>query len=380
MANRRVTMSDLPIGKPLMWDVHDSSGGLLLRKGHVIPNAGQAAELIARGMFADIDKLNAAASREKNAATRQTENPSVVRMINAVRVALRQLLFNLASETDAQAKLLILADDVIAAIDTHSDVALACILLNQESTYGARHSVDTAVVAVLIARALKKSDDEIARLCAAALSMNLSMLRPQDKLQEKSDTLGTADLELIAHHPEQSVNQLRSAGIDDEEWLSWIMHHHENENGSGYPAHKLAADIPLNAKIIAIADRYTASVCNRNYKKSLLPNAAMRDILMSSKSTVDPSMTALLIRELGTYPIGTLVKLEDGEIGVVTGKGETATTPCVHAVLNPRGAALSVAIKRDTNKSPHAIREVLRRDQVILKFSMRLLWGEIASL
>lgn len=380
MANRRVTISDLPIGKPLMWDVHDSSGGLLLRKGHIIPNAGQVAELIARGMFADIDKLNIAASREKNAATRQTENPSVLRMINAARVALRQLLFNLSTETDAQAKLLVLADDVIAAIDTHSDVALASILLNQESTYGARHSVDTAIVAVTIARALKKPEEEIARLCAAALSMNLSMLRPQDKLQEKSDALGAADLELIAQHPEHSVSQLRSAGINDEEWLSWVMHHHENENGTGYPAHKLAADIPLNAKIISIADRYTASVCNRNYKKSLLPNAAMRDILLSSKSTVDPIMAALLIRELGTYPVGTLVKLEDGEIGVVTGKGETATTPVVHAVLNPRGAALSVAIKRDTSKSPHAIREVLRRDQVVVKFSMRLLWGEIASL
>lgn len=380
MANRRVTISDLPIGKPLMWDVHDSSGGLLLRKGHIIPNAGQVTELIARGMFADIDKLNIAASREKNAATRQTENPSVVRMINAVRVALRQLLFNLASETDAQTKLIVLADDVIAAIGTHSDVALGCILLNQESTYGARHSVDTAVVTVLIARALRKPEDEIVRLCAAALSMNVSMLRPQDKLQEKSDALGSADLELIAHHPEQSVNQLRSAGINDEEWLSWIMHHHENENGTGYPAHKLAADIPLNAKIISVADRYTASVCNRNYKKSLLPNAAMRDILVSSKSTIDPIMAALLIRELGTYPVGTLVKLEDGEIGVVTGKGETATTPCVHAVLSPRGAALSVAIKRDTAKSLHAIREVLRRDQVTVKFSMRLLWGEIASL
>ena len=380
MTNRRVTISDLPIGKPLMWDVHDSSGGLLLRKGHVIPNAGQVAELIARGMFADIDKLNISASREKNTVARQTENPSVVRMINAARVALRQLLFNLSTETDAQAKLLILADDVIAAIDTQSDVALACILLNQESTYGARHSVDTAIIAVLIARALKKSEDEIARLCAAALSMNVSMLRPQDKLQDKSDALGAADLELIAHHPEQSVHQLRSAGINDEEWLSWILHHHEHEDGSGYPAHKLAADIPLNAKIISVADRYTASVCNRNYKKPLLPNAAMRDILVSSKSTVDPSMAALLIRELGAYPVGTLVKLEDGEIGVVTGKGDTATTPCVHAVLSPRGAALSVAIKRDSSKSPHAIREVLRRDQIVVKFSMRLLWGEIASL
>jgi HD-GYP domain-containing protein (c-di-GMP phosphodiesterase class II) len=380
MASRRISMSDLPVGKPLQWDVHDVDGGLLLRKGYVIPNADQAAELIARGMFADIDKLNSIAAREKNATVKHVENPSILRMINLARSDLRLVLVNILSEADVKAKLMAIAEQVIAAVELNADVAVGCILLNQESPYGARHSVDSALVAVIIARAMKKTHDEIVMICVAALAMNLSMSRPQDKLQDKVETLSSDEKQMIAHHPEESVKQLRNAGFDDEACLSWILHHHENENGTGYPSQKLAADIPLNAKIISVADRYTASVCNRHYRKPMLPNAAMRDILVSSKSTVEPSMAALLIRELGAYPVGTFVKLEDGEVGVVTGKGETAMTPCVYAVLNPRGVALTVAIKRETHKSTHAIREVLRRDQIAVKFSMRLLWGEIASL
>jgi hypothetical protein len=110
----------------------------------------------------------------------------------------------------------------------------------------------------------------------------------------------------------------------------------------------------------------------------LLPNAALRDILIGGKTTVDLMLVTLFIRELGTYPIGTFVKLENGEIGVVTSKGPTTTTPYVHCLIGPRGAALSMPIKRDTQKPLHAIREVLHRDQVQIRFNMRQLWGEIA--
>ena len=90
-------------------------------------------------------------------------------------------------------------------------------------------------------------------------------------------------------------------------------------------------------------------------------------------------LVTLFIRELGTYPIGTFVKLENGEIGVVTSKGATTTTPFVHSLIGPRGAPLTMPIKRDTQKPLHAIREVLHRDQVPIRFTMRQLWGEIAA-
>jgi HD-GYP domain-containing protein (c-di-GMP phosphodiesterase class II) len=378
MANRRISISDIVIGQSLQWDIYGSDGGLLLRKGFVINNANQVSALIERGLFADIEGSDSA--REKKPIPKQTEIPSVVRMINAARTNLKTLSYNIANEPDARNKILSLAKLVATATYMDSDVALGSILLSQEESYASRHCVDTAVVSLLVARALKKSPDEVMMLCAAALTMNLSMLRQQERLQDKSEALTAEEQESISLHPNNTVSQLRSAGIEDEDWLSWILAHHENEDGSGYPGHKKGPEIPQNAKIISIADRYCARVCARSYRKSLLPNAALRDILISGKTTIDPMLVMLFIRELGTYPIGSFVKLENGEVGVVTSKGATTTTPYVHSLIGPRGAPLAMPIKRDTQKSLQSIREVLHRDQVPIRFTMRQLWGEVASL
>ncbi len=110
-----------------------------------------------------------------------------------------------------------------------------------------------------------------------------------------------------------------------------------------------------------------------------IPNAALHNLFVQSKGAVDPSLVAIFIRELGAYPIGTFVRLQNGEIGVVTSKGPTTITPYVHALLAPLGAPLAVAIKRNTSKSLHSIREVLHSDNVPIKFTMRKLWGEVAG-
>ncbi len=377
MTNKRISMSDIVLGQALQWDIYGSDGNLLLRRGFVVNSSHQVEALIERGLYVDGDKLDQS-SRDKK-VPKVVELPSVLRIITDVRAELRNLSYNLFSETEARAKFLALAKQTVVATFLDTDVALGCILLHQEGNYSARHCVDTAVVSIVIGRALKKSEEEITMLAAAALTMNLSMMRQQEKLQEKSDGLSAEEQELIFRHPQESVDQLIAAGVRDEGWLSWILFHHENEDGSGYPGKKRGPEIPQNAKIISIADRYCARVCSRSYRKSLLPNAALRDILIGGKTTVDLMLVTLFIRELGTYPIGTFVKLENGEIGVVTSKGATTTTPFVHSLIGPRGAPLTMPIKRDTQKPLHAIREVLHRDQVPIRFTMRQLWGEIAA-
>ena len=64
MTNRRIAISDIVIGQPLQWDVYGSDGGLLLRKGYVVASANQVSTLIERGLFADMDKTDAA-NRDK---------------------------------------------------------------------------------------------------------------------------------------------------------------------------------------------------------------------------------------------------------------------------------------------------------------------------
>jgi HD-GYP domain-containing protein (c-di-GMP phosphodiesterase class II) len=377
MSTRRISIADIIVGEPLQWDVYGNDGNLLLRKGYIVGHANQVEALIERGMFVNSDSKD---RRDGKPAERVVENPSVLRILNSVRNDLHRVLCNLHNEENAPEQLISLAKQVIVGVSIDSDVALGSILLNQEGNYVTRHCVDTAVVALLIARSLKKPPEELLTLTAVALTMNVGMQRQQERLQNKSEELSEDEKESIRSHPEVGAKLLREAGVTNEDWLKWVTHHHENEDGTGYPSGLKGSEIPSNAKIISLADRYCARVCARSYRKSMLPNAALRDILIQSKGTIDPMLVTVFIRELGTYPIGTFVKLVNGEIGVVTSKGGTTTTPYVHSMIGPRGAPLSVTIKRDTSKSLNAIREILHRDQVPIKFTMRNLWGEIAAL
>lgn len=374
MTKKRIHEHDLKVGEAVPWDVHSEEGDLLVRKGHVISSVKQLDVLIKRGMYQ--------ASHPSAVATGSAP-PSVLRMLNAANRRLDQLLRHIVAQHDHESqkeRLLEVARIVIAAVDLQPNVALACILHNQKvGSYAVRHCIDTAIVARIIARAMKKGPAEKLIIVAAALTMNVGMLAHQERMQATKEVLSPEDKAIIQQHPVRSVELLRHAGVDDEVWLGCILMHHENEDGSGYPFGKRSHDIPLDAKIISLADRYCARVSSRHYRKSLVPNAALRDIMTEGKDNVDLALVSTFIKELGIFPIGTFVRLENGEIGVVTAKGNSTTTPIVDALVGPRGAPLDAVIKRDTSKTLHGIREVLTEHQAAIGFNLDQLWGPIAA-
>src|SRR3569623_1854306 len=265
MNKLRISAADLVLGEPLHWDVYDEHGVLLLSRGHVIENQHQIEELVERGLFADAANFS---KKPAAPAAKVKELPSVLHLLDMADRRLEQLLFSLHLEPDAPAKLSEIAQVIAYASGLNPDIALASILLDQEvHSNTIRHSIDAAIVALLVARALQKPAHEIVSLTAAALTMYLGMLRQHNAFQAKSDPLTDQEEELIRQHPEESARLLAQAGVTDPVWLSCVLHHHENEDGSGYPFHLSGQDIPQNAKIISLSDRYCASITGRIYRK-----------------------------------------------------------------------------------------------------------------
>lgn len=374
----KVNRTDLKIGMLVPWDVYSDQGRLLVRKGHLIANARQIEYLAELGCYEDHIAPPAPAR----------EPESVLRKLNSACLELQVLLPAIASRyapSGMQRKLEEVVELITEAIDRNADVAMASILHNQHAApYPVRHCIDTAVVAQVAARALRLDRATIASMTAAALSMNVGMQDQHERLQDSPGAMSDADLERVRQHPQRSAALLRHAGIADPVWLECVLHHHENEDGTGYPAGKTSAAIPVGAKLIALADRYSARVANRGYLKPLLPNAALRDILLEARQTLDGQLAAVLIRELGIYPIGTWVRLLNGEVGVVSRRGLQSTTPHVDAVIGPRGAPLDVFLRRDTRGALHSIRDVLAAAQVSAlgapPLRMEQVWGRAARL
>ena len=373
MTKKRINEHDLVVGESVPWDVHNEEGDLLVRKGHVISNRKQLDVLIKRGSYVSEDPAAVANSGGVR--------PSVLRALNAANKRLDVLLHAVITSTHVgQERLEDVAKIVNLAIDLQPNVALACILHNQkEGSYAIRHCIDTAVVAGIIARAMKKGPAEKQVIVAAALTMNVGMLAHQERMQRTKAALAATDLAVIRQHTNRGVQLLRQTGVTDEAWLGCVLMHHENEDGSGYPFGKHGKDIPMDAKIISLADRYCARISVRDYRKSLVPNAALRDIMVEGKDSIDPALVSIFIKELGIFPIGTFVRLENGEIGVVTAKGGSTTTPIVDALVGPRGAPLEKVIKRDTSKPLQGVRDVLTDHEAAISFDLDQLWGPVAS-
>jgi diguanylate cyclase (GGDEF)-like protein/putative nucleotidyltransferase with HDIG domain len=163
----------------------------------------------------------------------------------------------------------------------------ATVDAKDHGTYG--HSQKAAEYAAQIARALGYSSDKIAMLKAAALLHDIGKIRVPDSTLLKAAPLTDSEWMAIREHPKFGVailKHIKSLGG----CLPIIQHHHERFDGKGYPAGLIGKDIPVDARILAIADAYDAMTSPRPYRSKLHPQEALDEIVRCAGSYFDPEI------------------------------------------------------------------------------------------
>jgi HD-GYP domain-containing protein (c-di-GMP phosphodiesterase class II) len=127
-----------------------------------------------------------------------------------------------------------------------------------------------------------------------------------------------AELQAVWKHPEHSVEILKQANAVDAELLEIILQHHERWNGSGYPRELRAGQILPSARILAITDTSCTMASQRPYREAFLPLEVAELIVAYSGELYDPEMVRIFIENVPTFPTGAMVKLNTGEVGIVT--------------------------------------------------------------
>ena len=145
-------------------------------------------------------------------------------------------------------------------------------------------------------------------------------------------------------------------------------------NGKGYPRGLALGDISGAARILKLADMYTAMITPRSYRKAMLSKTAMRDIFLKRGSEIDEELAVYIVKELGVYPPGAFVKLQSGELAIVTHRGGNPKAPTVKAVVGPRGAPFDKPVLRKTDIREYEILDVVERDMIV-KIDLHKLWG-----
>ncbi|MBI3230493.1 MAG: HD domain-containing protein, partial [Burkholderiales bacterium] len=335
--------------------------------------------LIHEGLFAHQPPSGTAGAGNNDIPTIAAEEvESVLHLINHCNSELEKLLPAL-SATDNPGRLVrSLARQLQTAIDVQRDIALASIYLNQiAGVYAVRHCTETAIIALIIAKGYGLPPDQCESIACAALTMNVGMLDFHEQLQSRHTQLSHEEKRAIQRHPEQSVALLQNAGIVDVQWLDCVLHHHEAEDGTGYPYGLEETQVPFNARLLGMCDRYCAQVSARNYRKSLRPNMALQALQSDNKQ--DSEIWQIFAKEIGPYPPGTYVKLTNGETAIVCHQSVGITQ--AHALLDSsEHSIISKNLVRDCQDEHFQIQQSLHEDEIDIRFGMKQVWGALAAI
>ncbi len=157
-------------------------------------------------------------------------------------------------------------------------------------TYG--HSRKVSDYSVAMAEALDLPQDRIATIRAASLLHDIGKVGIPDSILSKEGPLTDEEWEPVKIHPKLGVEILRHI-IDLVNCLPSILHHHEHYNGRGYPSGLKGDSIPLEGRILAIADAYDAMTSPRPYRKQLPAQSALEELRRCAGTQFDPKLVEL---------------------------------------------------------------------------------------
>lgn len=249
-------------------------------------------------------------------------------------------------------------DDVLAAKGL---INLIDARTNESYLFG--HSVNVSVLAIMCGKAFGFNQLELKHLGLGAFLHDLGMGKLDKKLLVKEGNLTQEEMGQIKGHPMVGFNELRN--YRDLSLLAshCALQHHERWDGSGYPRGIKGAEIHLYARIVAVADVFDALVSERPYRQRMQPYEAVEFIQVHANSYFDPEVVEKFLTNIAVYPIGSLVKLNTGEKGVVVDVNKSfPSRPVVKLVTDKTGGLLRKFHEIDLVKYPSVfVKDVLEQ-------------------
>ena len=178
--------------------------------------------------------------------------------------------------------------------------------------------VNVSILSTKLGTGLEYRREELERLALAGLLHDIGIFAVPESLVSKPNRLTPSERAIIEQHPELGYQVLSTLG-SSYSWLAQVVQQaHERWKGQGYPNKLKGSQIHDYAQIIGIVDIFDALISPRPYRPRILPHEAVRELLVAEQSSFSRELIKALVEQLSVYPLGTTVRLNTGEVGVVT--------------------------------------------------------------
>ncbi|MCG8434773.1 MAG: HD-GYP domain-containing protein [Gammaproteobacteria bacterium] len=234
-----------------------------------------------------------------------------------------------------------MVSDLVSSITTNSNTTLWLTNLRKRDEYTANHCLNVTILSLAFARHLGYSIEMMKAIGEGAMLHDVGLTKVAVEILRKKDKLSDEEFSIIKKHPSDGANVLRLTGKISEQALQIIRSHHERINGSGYPDGLKDEEIPEYVMIVSIADVYDTMTSDRNYREGILPQDALTAMHKDSVEEFGNALMEEFIKCIGIYPIGSLVLLNTGALGIVMSSNPDARLkPLVLLVRDDHGKTL----------------------------------------
>ena len=210
-----------------------------------------------------------------------------------------------------------IAEELLDSVLSNKNVLLSLIDIKSMDNYTYAHSVNVAVIALVLGISLNLSKRNLTYLCIGALIHDIGKSFIPKGILNKPGALTQEEFKIMKTHSTLGYNFLGKFFEFSSYIKLIVLQHHERFDGLGYPNCTCGKDISYLARIVSIADVYDALTSDRPYKRAMCPSDALEYLMCNAGTIFDYDMISTFCKVVIPFPQGTIVSLSNGDIGVV---------------------------------------------------------------
>ena len=242
-------------------------------------------------------------------------------------------------------------DSMVESMLDNPDALMWIARLREEDITTYNHGVKVALYLVALGRHLGFPRKELGYLGQIGMLADVGKTKLPRAILEKPGLLSPSEFNLVKEHVNLALHVFANGPKLPEPVMTGIAQHHERMNGSGYPNKLSGNQISIYGKMTAIADSFAALITPRPYANALAPQDALMNLYEWSGTSFHEPMVEQFVQAVGVFPVGSMVELSTGGIGVVVAHNRIRRLePKVLVLSNADKSPLAQPVERDLFK------------------------------